>query len=172
MNTLFLTVTSSRARKATSRKQFEYFGYVEGSLLVSFEDRINTEFMGFTGLKDTFPMLFIISTNCRNLVTLQQHPKHNLHAKEKWPLILFFKNGSHMSCVAYLSVLWKLAVINERNKSRGSFKKKKDHRKHSALSSTHMKSPWWLASKIPWPQMSALADLDFSDNCKKLWVWH
>lgn len=36
----------------------------------------------FIELRDTFPMLFIISTYCRNLVTLQPHPKHPVDAEE------------------------------------------------------------------------------------------
>lgn len=43
VNSLFLMVTSSQARKATSRDQVEYPSYVEGSLLLLFENRINTE---------------------------------------------------------------------------------------------------------------------------------
>lgn len=43
----------------------------------------------FTELKDTFPMLFIISTYWRNLLTLQPHPKHHLNAEENVLLFQF-----------------------------------------------------------------------------------
>lgn len=47
---------------------------------------------GFTGRSDTFPLLFIIPTYCRNLVTWQLHPKHHLDAEKKtlsWGFLTF-----------------------------------------------------------------------------------
>lgn len=58
VNSLFLMVTSSQARKATSRDQIEYSSYLEGSFMLVFENRINTVCVHcFKGLKDTFPIL-------------------------------------------------------------------------------------------------------------------
>lgn len=101
VNSLFLVVMT---KKATFTNLFEYYSYVEGSLMLLHENKINTEcvsvcacvFAILLGLR-TFPVLFSISTYCRSdLVMLQPHPKHHRYCKlkkEKQPALWFLRWG-------------------------------------------------------------------------------
>ena len=63
VNSLFLMVTSSQARKATSRDQIEYSSYTEGSVMLLLKNTINKVCIhSFIELQDTFTVLFIVSS--------------------------------------------------------------------------------------------------------------